>query len=302
MLICRRQQDTRRTNIITESVILNLSDQQLISGLAMAATTRYFYKCEMTAYHYDLVCYMLLCSVTTHLVSLLAVDKYFFPIGNSARATSSSLALLVLRCAGIALTIILTGLVLFNRNAKTFPVEPEKAGLDLLKPAQCFFVGANAEAALEGVDDAIKDWFAKNWSNGLVQYCLFVVSIGITVPIALIHSFERGCSDRLRHPKFLLWPRLIILLVAIDTTAWTFSLAWSLRAWGQKKIQSDDAQGQNEWTFSQVLAVSLLALSPINLLNAATEKYDSRQRVDKHMATRDVPKAGESGYSLVNYV
>lgn len=272
-----RDDEYNRSNIITEAVLINFSDQQLIAGLAMAGTLRWSYSCDMTAYHYDLACYMLLASITTHLTSLLAIDKYFYPVEKSTGATLSNIGLLVLRCFGIACSIVLTGLVLFNRNQNTFPVE-QSAGSQLLQPAACFFVGADAEEAVEGIDDSIKGLMAKNWSHGLVQYVLFLGCIITTLPLAIAHSFERGLSHKLRHPKFLILPRLIVIFAAIAIMAWTLALAWNLRSWMLDQTEFGLGK-ENEWNFGQILSLSLLILSPITAFDAAAGKYKSNRDV-----------------------
>src|ERR1700734_1263414 len=61
---------------ILERFILGLSDQQLVTGLAILITG-YYLHCKISYYHFNLVINLAWFSSTTHLATLLALKEYF---------------------------------------------------------------------------------------------------------------------------------------------------------------------------------------------------------------------------------
>lgn len=120
------------------------SDQQLITGLAISIATRYFSsRCTISAYHYDLVCYYLLCSITTHLVSWSVVNSYFeVAIGKGGWSSLASILLALVRVLGVAATVIITGMIFDDRDPTSFPLllsNPPDPNLKQL--AACYYRG-----------------------------------------------------------------------------------------------------------------------------------------------------------------
>lgn len=88
-----------RTAIMTRFV-LALSDQQLVTGLAILITG-YSQRCAMSGYHFDLVTDLAWFSSTTHLSTLAVLQEYLIqnPVLKAFRV-AGILAMLILLSGG----------------------------------------------------------------------------------------------------------------------------------------------------------------------------------------------------------
>lgn len=210
----------------------------------------------------------------THVVSIVAVERYFNPRRSAGKATGTAFALL-LRLLGIIVTIILTGLVLANRNKNTFPMA--SGDQDLLKPAYCFLTNVNATEAVQELHETLDStkWAGETWTHGLLQLLIFGLVIVISVPLSIVHSLERGFRGRSPPASLLLIVRTVVLLIMGLTLACTFMLAWKLRNdmkhpnSGLTDVQRD---AEHSWTFSQLFSLVILVLAPITAFDKASGK------------------------------
>lgn len=254
----------------------------------MAITTRFFVNCDrpISAYHYDLVCFLLLCSIVTHLCSIVAVTAYFDFLSGSGPSTFSRLGVLTLRCIGIATTIILTGLILFERDRSRFPVAPPLSTDDesklLLRPAVCFFVRTdNLDAITQDIPQTVGHLSGQNWNHGLTQYLVFLLAVAIAVPIAVSQSiYHILCCNR-PAPKFILSIRLVVILMGAGVLVSNLILAWNLRDWMNNAGWLTDANGaEDSWTFSQIITLSLILFTPFTLFDATAGEFRCRPFFD----------------------
>jgi hypothetical protein len=62
--------------MLADTYLLSLSDTQAVTSLALLIST-FFLGCNISAYHYDLVCSLVLMSSAAHIGSLAVMHKYF---------------------------------------------------------------------------------------------------------------------------------------------------------------------------------------------------------------------------------
>ncbi|KAF2738611.1 hypothetical protein EJ04DRAFT_509484 [Polyplosphaeria fusca] len=124
----RHQQFYFRLIHIIQRLLHALSDHQLVAGLALLITLNN-HACSVTAYHYNLVCTMLILSAVTHLNSLLSIQDYFY----KGRVVATY------RVIAIAIQCSLSAIVLSGRNTTSGKSSfPSKASSLAIMPAACF--------------------------------------------------------------------------------------------------------------------------------------------------------------------
>ena len=122
---------------IIEKLLHALSDQQLVAGFALLATLNKK-ACDISAYHFNLACTLLLLSAVTHLNPLVTIHDYVY----KGKTIAFS------RIAAIAVQYGMSVTALSARNSKSFP---SKASSLAIMPAACF-ENMNASNNL-GLDD-----------------------------------------------------------------------------------------------------------------------------------------------------
>lgn len=93
-----------------ESLLQTLSDQQLIASIALLLAVNH-QACQLTAYHYNLVCTMLVLAVVTHLNLLMNITDFLY----------KGRLLAFYRLGAILTQVILSGLVLKSRLSNNIP-------------------------------------------------------------------------------------------------------------------------------------------------------------------------------------
>jgi hypothetical protein len=109
---------------VVEKLLYTLSDQQLITGFALLAVLNRK-ACEISAYHYNLACTMLILSTVTHMNPLIVIHDYFY----------KGKAIAGYRIAAIITQYGMTTVALSARNTNSFP---SKASSLAIMPAACF--------------------------------------------------------------------------------------------------------------------------------------------------------------------
>lgn len=107
-----------------ESLVQHLGDQILFASLALLVTLNH-QACTISAYHYDLLCTMLLMGLITSINALINIADYFY----------RGIAMGVVRFCCIILQLIGTCIVLSVRQTNSFP---SKARTLAIMPAACF--------------------------------------------------------------------------------------------------------------------------------------------------------------------
>ncbi|KAF2681835.1 hypothetical protein K458DRAFT_488961 [Lentithecium fluviatile CBS 122367] len=102
--------------MFADTYLVSLSDTQAVTSLALLITTNFFLGCTITAYHYDLVCSLVLMSSAAHIGSLAVMHRYFDAKKHQSWQHFRSLT----RVAMILASFILS-YVLFRCRSEIFP-------------------------------------------------------------------------------------------------------------------------------------------------------------------------------------
>ena len=256
----------RKGRKILEAVILSFSDQQIVTGLSMLIATRFYLGCSISAYHYDIVCNLVLMSVITHLCSITYITPYLH---------RQALALGVARVLLIGLTFLFAAFMFAERDNHNFPTgKPSYAPTNstqipkLIAPAACFVSGNNN--ITNWIKQDIKILEGSNHVSGFTQYVILILCTVVNFSVAAIYS--RVTPEK--HPRTMRWLRRARVPLLIG--AWVFTLAatvefMNMRAWMHESIWPADA-GEYEWTFGQFLPLLLMMLAGLAILEAFSGK------------------------------
>ncbi|KAF1999762.1 hypothetical protein P154DRAFT_213404 [Amniculicola lignicola CBS 123094] len=257
-----------------ESLLQTLSDQQLVTGISMLACIN-LEACKISAYHYNLVCTMLMLSAITHLNTLINISDFIYK-GKSVAFQ---------RVLGIALQIILTGMVLSARNTSTFPT---RAGPQGILPAACF-ENMNATTLL-GLSD-FKDLTNKVTANNADADQIFEnlkkatsAQSGLTECITLIIFVAFALAFLvLEYCEAKFWPQRYFHFVSITLSATSVIASVAITVLAMSRYTAlreamevdkwyDEASGKG-WSYSQIIPAILLASGSITLVKAITGIY-----------------------------
>lgn len=155
-----------------ETLLHTLSDQQLITSIALLLSINH-QACTISAYHYDLVCTMLLMGIITHLNTLINIPDFLY----------KGKIVAFYRFFGICVQLVLSGFVFSARHTKSFP---SKASSLAIMPAACF-ENMNATHDL-GFSDFFS--FAQNVTDVTTNSTV----TNATVPAQLLHNIDAATS------------------------------------------------------------------------------------------------------------
>ena len=152
-----------------EEMVLSFSDQQLVTGLAILITTRTL-QCQLSAYHFNLVCDYILMSVIVHVNTQVVATRYL----DKCLPTS-------LRLFGITTTFCFAAFDFNTRNTPIFPMV-NNSTLVILSP--CFEVGNSSMEGNANYSSLEVDWGrlvtkSVNASNSDLQILLLVFSFAL---------------------------------------------------------------------------------------------------------------------------
>ena len=249
---------------ILEVIVLSFSDQQLITGLAMLIAVQFHLGCSISAYHYDIVCNLILMSLVTHLASLAVISRYF-----SKWLLGPSRAILIIVAFSLA------GVMFAERDNTRFPTGVPKAiaasnttAPPLLAAAACF---TSENISIANQFSTQYDIFEGSAHvTGLVEYAvLFIITIfGLLMAISqsIITSSSPGHAHICAR-KWIFVFRLILLIGAWGIAIAAYLEFNSLRNWlAASPWPKDD--GEHKWDFGQLVPCFLLLLTPFTFLEA----------------------------------
>lgn len=291
-----------------DSAGVGFSDTMLITMLALVLPTLWGMRCDVSAYHYDLVCSLALCSCACFLCPLFVAHRYF-----ATKRTGVSYVLCGVRIALIALTYGLSWYLLTQRaGSKIFPTyipeDEEMHATGLVLPAACFL----DHPALSNVDDygnftSTPQWLiAHTGRNSATSFAnstgpipasrqLFnnfssddtrspivdVVLLGILTVLIVIHvglSWWSVAHHRSRDADHAVWKkgilvaRVVSLLVAAGVAIFALVRFWLLRSWMNDSSWLAGDRGEMSWgSFGQYMPLILLILPGLTVLEAAAE-------------------------------
>jgi hypothetical protein len=122
--------------MFADSYLVSLSDTQAVTTLALLISAYFFVGCTISAYHYDLVCSLVLMSSAAYIGSMVVIHSYF----------DTKWWLILPRVAMIVVNFVLAFL-LFSRRSAIFPsFRPlsniksmgSSSNTGLVLPATCF--------------------------------------------------------------------------------------------------------------------------------------------------------------------
>ena len=70
--------DTAHLRRIFDGLLVGLNDTQMITALALMIVTEFQIMCMISAYHYNIVCGLVLMSTMVHLCSMTIIEHYFY--------------------------------------------------------------------------------------------------------------------------------------------------------------------------------------------------------------------------------
>ena len=233
----------------------------------MLIASRFYLGCSISAYHYDIVCNLVLMSVVTHLCSITFIHPYFHH-----RAILLGIARVLL----IGLTFLFAVFMFAERNNPWFPTgKPSYAPTNstqipkLIVPAACFVSGNNniTNWAMKDIEITLS---ATMDSSGSIEYDILINFTIVSFGVAAIYPF----LTPEKHPKFmrwLWWTRVPLLMAAWATAIAAFVKFWRMRTWMHNSIWPAD-NAENDWTFGQFLPLLLMMLAGLAFIEAFSGK------------------------------
>ena len=255
-----------------------LSDQQIVAGIALLLAVN-AQACEISAYHYNLVCTMLLLSAITHLNAFVSISDFIFK-GKSVAIN---------RLIAIVIQLVLSGVVLSARNTEGFPSKPGALGA---LPVACF-ENMNAMHSL-GLEDfanltqnvtglGLNTTYnasqivsnihaATSAGTGLGEYITLIV---FTIFALLFLLMEMALAQFFRKPDPH-WSCIVLSFASTIASIVIVSLVHKRYHQLRSEMEIDawfDSEAQGKWTYSQIVPLLLLASGSITLVKAITGTY-----------------------------
>jgi hypothetical protein len=273
-LVCDRLRNHTWRKLL-EPLVVSFSDQQIIRGLSMSIATLYSSSaCTIDAYRYNILCYLLLMTIVSHLSSILVLRSY----------VTGQIFLSCVRFGLVFAQIFFVGIIFSSRVTNGFPTGVPNANesniTTLVLPAVCF--EQPSSKPYTGLEDIPKS-HAKD-SATFTPYILLAIFYAINIIITGAHVFtylfnkERAWELR-REEKiaprgtWFWWLGIIrglILFGAWMIWIWAVIKMYQLKGWMTASgwMSNENMQGDNEWTFGQLISILLLGAAPLTVLNA----------------------------------
>jgi hypothetical protein len=260
-----------------ESLLHTSSDQQLVASIALLLAINH-QACTITAYHYNLVCTMLLMGIITHLNALISIPDFLYKgklVG-------------FYRFAGILAQLVLSGIAFSARDTKGFPSVPSTLAI---MPAACFenmhalkdFGFADAVSLYQNITTSSANStlnttqlisnieHATSGTTGVGEYATLVVFMLFAIFVLLFDFVEAIFTKSLKNSIGLRWSSIFFSAASIIASIIIIFIAMTrynnLRD-GMEVPQWYDAASQDEWTYSQILPILLTGSGSIAILKA----------------------------------
>ena len=251
-----------------ETLLQTFSDQQLVAGFSILVATS-FAACDISAYHYNLVCTMVLMSLVTHINTLVNIPNFIckgWIVGTY-------------RILAIVAMVILSAILFSARNTSTFPVS---AGPLSVLPAVCF-EARNGTTDL-GFGDAF-DYlnssmthqnFVSSPKSGFAQYGVLLGFFAFALVMLVLDGLKKMCCEPGPFKHWATWvfrliPTIVSILIVIYATSQYSGLRSAMEVDQWYRIDLD-----NDKTVSQILPMALLASSSIAVAKAFLGKCPLR--------------------------
>lgn len=266
---------------LLEPLVVSFGDQQLLRGLSLSIATLFFSSaCTIDAYRYNVLAYLLMMAIVSHMSSVLVLRSY----------VEGQIMLSCVRFILVATQMILAGYIFSSRVSDTFPTgipnASEGNNTTMVLPAVCFErPGSKPYTALQDIPHHHdKD------SAALTMYIMLFIFYGINLIITTAHvityyRFPEYTWQRLRKKEeaakkgsWFWWMgtfRGLILLGAAVFYIWAVIKMYQLKHWMTNSgwMVGLNLQNDNQWTFGQLLSALLLAAAPMAVLGAWSGKF-----------------------------
>lgn len=274
-LFCDRLRYHRLRKLL-EPVVVSFGDQQILRGLSLSIATLYSSSaCTVDAYRYNVLCYLLMMTIVSHMSTVLVLRSY----------VHGQILLSCVRFVLVFAQIFFVGIIFSSRITDVFPTSipdaSEAHNTTLVLPAVCFEHGNSKPYT--GLED-IPHRHNKD-SAALSMYIILFVFYGINLIITFAHVFtylfNKERTSEIRHQEqnlaqkfsWFWWLGIIrglILLSAWIIWIWSVVKMYELKSWMTNSgwMSGVNLENDNQWTFGQLLSVLLLAAAPIVFIEA----------------------------------
>jgi len=248
--------------------------------------------CTIDAYRYDIICYLILMTIVSHLSAVLVLRSY----------TSGQILLAVFRFALVFAQIVFAGIILSSRLTTSFPTGVPDRSLTnvttLVLPAVCFELpDPKSYSGLEEIVPASSHKDISAFSSYIITALFYLISIVYIISHVIAHYLTPGTSGEARNQEeraarfsWFWWLGIIrgcILLGAWIIWAWSVYKLYQFRSWMNSSgwMSPQSLQEDNGWSFGQFLSLFLLFAAPVSLMNAWTG-YKKKQDDERESIAR----------------
>jgi magnesium-transporting ATPase (P-type) len=246
--------------------------------------------CSIDAYRYNILCYLVIMSIVSHLSSVLVLRTY----------VNGQPIIAIIRFGLVFVQVFFAGIIFSSRVTDSFPTgishESAAQNTTLVLPAVCFTLAESKPySGLEDIPHSHHKDIA-SFSSYIILAVFYIITVIFTIAHIVTHYFKPGSSWEVRHQEeraekgtWFWWMGLIrgtILLGAWIIWVWAVVNLYKLRGWMDASgwMSRQSLMEDNEWTFGQLLSVFLLGAAPLAVLNAWSgfqlmEEEEERQSV-----------------------
>jgi len=222
--------------------------------------------CSITAYHYNIICDLVLMTSIVHFCSITAIEHYF-----------DQLWLGVLR-AGFLLGTMILGIQLFVQRAREhFPLalpddRSEMQNTTMALAAVCMMDDSPllANGTANGVGGS------KFFTSAFVEYMLMIIFfvVAIIVSIRHTHNWKKDTDFERTEASYII--RGLLMVGAIGITIHVIYGVANLRSeMHSSGLFADDDSETSMDSFGQIIPLIMLALPVIQLIETSFGKYFS---------------------------
>ncbi|KAF8848435.1 hypothetical protein BDZ45DRAFT_283548 [Acephala macrosclerotiorum] len=274
---------------LLEPLVVSFGDQQILRGLSLSIATVFSSSaCTIDAYRYNVLSYLLMMTIVSHMSSVLVLRSY----------VNGQIFLSCIRFFLVLAQMLFVGFIFSTRVTDTFPTGipniDEAHNTTLVLPAVCFeHRGSKPYSGLEDVPKShTKD------SAALTMYIILFIFYGINLVITAAHVFTYCVKPKRtwevlhkEEERAKMWSwfwymgifRGLILLSAWIIWIWSVIKMYELKHWMTHSgwMSGVNLQNDNQWTFGQLLSILLLAAAPMTVLDAWADFKLEREQEQK---------------------
>jgi hypothetical protein len=236
-----------------DTLLHGFSDTQLVSGISLLSST-YFQGCDLSAFHYNLVCLMIIMSLITHIFAFVNIPHYF----------KKNVWPALLRLGGVLLTLGMAWALFKSRDVNHFPTS---AGSLSIMPAHCFTNTSITDPDFFSSNNASSIILGSGNDNGAAhQYNFMFLPIAALMIIGLIFLIADSFSDWL-HSWIVYGVRALVTIVALAIAIYVTVQINELRS-GMEVPKWYVVDKKNPYSYSQIVSLTLLASTSIPVFKA----------------------------------